>query len=59
MLVALYGTGAEAEKTAGVLLSHGADPNIKDKEGRTPLAIATEEGHKGLVELLKQHGAKE
>lgn len=41
------------------LLSHGADdPNTKDVLGRTPLALAEANGHKKLVMLLKEHGAK-
>ena len=35
----------------------GAEVNAQDNEGRTPLAIAEQEGHEGIVELLKQHGA--
>jgi ankyrin repeat protein len=42
-----------------LLLARRADPNITDNKGKTPLTFATEGGYKGLVELLKQHGAKE
>jgi hypothetical protein len=42
-----------------LLLARRADPNITDNKGKTPLTFTTEGGYKGLVELLKQHGAKE
>ena len=35
-----------------VLLAHGADVNLGDGHGRTPLRIAAEHGHEGLVQLL-------
>jgi ankyrin repeat protein len=41
------------------LLSKGADIKTKDKWGRTALIRAVGNGHTEIVELLKQHGAKE
>jgi ankyrin repeat protein len=41
-----------------LLLDAGADVNVKDKEGRTGLMRAQEEGHTEIVELLKKAGAK-
>ncbi|MEZ0262341.1 MAG: ankyrin repeat domain-containing protein [Alphaproteobacteria bacterium] len=35
-----------------VLLAHGADVNLGDGHARTPLRIAAEYGHEGLVQLL-------
>jgi ankyrin repeat protein/beta-lactamase regulating signal transducer with metallopeptidase domain len=42
-----------------LLVARGADPNLKDYDGRTPLALAREKGHNEIVEFLQQHGAKE
>lgn len=37
-------------------LSHGADPNIRDGHGTTPLLLAAESGQEGMVEpLLRAH----
>ena len=42
-----------------LLLENGADVNAKDKKGWTALKLATHQGHKEIVELLKSYGAKE
>jgi ankyrin repeat protein len=40
------------------LLKKGADPNTKDKKGRTPLHWAAPyKGHVEVVKLLLEHGA--
>ncbi|RDW72686.1 uncharacterized protein DSM5745_07858 [Aspergillus mulundensis] len=41
------------------LLKHGADPNIADAFGRTPLHVAVSGGYRrlGIVRLLLEHGA--
>jgi len=39
------------------LLAAGANPNVKDLDGRTPLHIAAEQSRADLVELLLRHGA--
>ncbi len=49
---------ANAVEIAGQLLSRGAD--VKDQmnqAGVTPLSVASEEGHPGLVKVLIDHGA--
>ena len=33
--------------------------NAKDKDGVTPLHVAVQDGHKDVVELLRQHGGHE
>lgn len=39
------------------LLAEGADPNMPDEKGLTPLMLATQKKHKDIVELLLSHGA--
>jgi ankyrin repeat protein len=39
-----------------LLLAHGADVNLRDTEGKTPLASAEEHGQNGIIALLRQHG---
>lgn len=36
----------------------GADPNKRDKAGKSPLFLATERGDDDIIRLLKRHGAK-
>lgn len=45
-------------KIVRLLLAHGADLQLKDTTGRTPLMAATEQGQTAVVELLKQAIAK-
>ena len=42
-----------------LLLDYDADTSRKDSKGRTPLARAEELGLPTIVEILKEHGAKE
>lgn len=39
------------------LLARGADPNIKDGEGNTPLLVAVNNGAGGVIDLLVRGGA--
>lgn len=50
-----------SEETCGqminLLLHHGADPNITDQTGTTPLHLASELGSVSLIEFLLEEGA--
>lgn len=52
-------TAANTGRTDAVemLLSLGADPNIMEDSGWTPLLGAADEGHADIVKLLLEHGA--
>ena len=39
------------------LLENGANPNVKDYDGSTPLMIATRKGETNMVKLLLDKGA--
>jgi ankyrin repeat protein len=40
------------------LISAGADPNLHDTSGMTPLDIADEHGAHDIAAILLRHGAK-
>jgi cytohesin len=42
---------------ARILLANGADPQARDRYGRTPLHYAAREGHPAVAKLLVEHGA--
>ncbi|WOO41387.1 ankyrin repeat domain-containing protein [Rubellicoccus peritrichatus] len=41
------------------LFSHGADPNLPRKDGKTPYHLALLEGDTGIINCFKKHGALE
>jgi ankyrin repeat protein len=45
------------ERSAALLLQHGARPNLPNSEGATPLHAAAARGDAALLRLLLQHGA--
>ncbi|EKJ76919.1 hypothetical protein NXS19_011110 [Fusarium pseudograminearum] len=45
------------EKIIMSLLKAGVDVNMKDDEGRTPLSLASSNGHTAVVRILLDHGA--
>jgi len=42
-----------------LLLENGADVKARDFEGRTALKLAEDNGHKEVVEMLKEYGASD
>jgi ankyrin repeat protein len=44
-------------EVARLLLSHGANVDDKDGEGKTPFQVASSEGHHEIAKLLLDHGA--
>ncbi|KAF3386750.1 Ankyrin repeat domain-containing protein 50 [Penicillium rolfsii] len=45
---------SRSASTVRVLLSHGADPTIKDNYGRTPIFVARENNQPEIVRLLRE-----
>ncbi|KAH8645547.1 ankyrin repeat-containing domain protein [Tricladium varicosporioides] len=52
-----WAAGRGDERSTLILLSHGADPNVLDKNGRSPLYLAADEARAGCVRLLLEAGA--
>ncbi len=56
--IVLSDGGPEHEAIVALLLEHGADPDLPDGEGLTPLARARERGQHGTAALLERAGAR-
>jgi hypothetical protein len=54
-VISTHGT----KEIAAMLLDHGANFTITDNKGETPLQRAVEKNRQDMIDLLKQHGAKE
>ena len=54
LAMATEGSGPEI---VSLLLQEGADPNIKNRDGHSPLYLALRNQHKGTLDLLLSHGA--
>ncbi|WP_138984641.1 ankyrin repeat domain-containing protein, partial [Crocosphaera watsonii] len=46
------------KETVEVLINHGADVNVQDNDGNTPLNHAEWRKHREIIVLLKKHGAR-
>ena len=52
MLTVLLFQDSVGTKQPKLLLDHGANPNLKNTNGSTPLHLACRRGNKGIVSLL-------
>jgi ankyrin repeat protein len=52
------GDAERAQAMAALLLDHGADPNIAQQDGFTPLTAAAQDGNLPLTRLLLNAGAR-
>lgn len=52
----IYALDRELWELAAMALRHGANANLVDKNGHTPLVQAVQKGHVDAVALLIQHG---
>lgn len=48
--------GERQQRIIELLLMHGADPNMVDAYGKTPLTLAKEKGYLAIAEILLNHG---
>ncbi|CAG0896417.1 unnamed protein product [Cyprideis torosa] len=48
---------AATPETATLLIDNGAEVNVRDRWGQTPLHLASRRGHHSIVDLLLAHGA--
>jgi uncharacterized protein len=56
--IVLNDGGKNQQETIKLLIQHGADVNIPDSEGKTPLERAEERGFSEIVDLLLKVGGK-
>lgn len=47
----------DKEESVKILIESGADVNIQDDTGYTPLHWATKEGYENIVKILIENGA--
>ena len=50
--------GRRHQAVLQALLQAGANPNLADGHGRSPLALARSRGYAAMVGLLEGHGGK-
>lgn len=56
--IVLNDGGEKQQEIVRLLLKHGANPQMTDKYGKTPLYLAREKGYQEIVDLLLAAGAK-
>lgn len=56
--IVLNDGGAKQQAIVKLLLDHGANPQMTDKYGKTPLELAKQKGYQEIVALLIAAGAK-
>ncbi|KAF6031090.1 hypothetical protein EB796_010566 [Bugula neritina] len=49
---------ADVERCVQMLITHGADVNLLDRNGMSPLMMAAKKGHAGAVKVLVEAGAE-
>lgn len=54
-----FARGSAFPEMVKILIEHGADINMKNDAGLTPLVVASKQGHKEIVDLLKQGKLKQ
>lgn len=57
--IILSNGGVKHQQIVQLLIEHGADVNLPDKDGVTPLEHARQRGYTEIVRLLEQAGASE
>jgi uncharacterized protein len=50
--------GSNHRESLRLLLEAGADPNLPDRQGRTPLALARDKGYAEMARMLQQRGGR-
>jgi ankyrin repeat protein len=50
--------GARHQRTLQALVGAGANLQLADRQGQTPLALARSRGYREMVTMLEQAGAK-
>jgi RNA polymerase sigma factor (sigma-70 family) len=53
-----YAAGMGFSALVQPLLDRGADPSHRDEEGKTPLDVAIDANHSGIVDVLRSRGVK-
>lgn len=56
--IVLGNGGADHQATVRVLLDAGANPNIPDRSGTTPLALARSRGYTAMAEMIARAGGR-
>jgi ankyrin repeat protein len=56
--IVLGNGGSRHTETLRALVHAGANVNIADRNGQTPLALARSRGYKNMVQILEKAGAK-